>query len=223
MAISDLSPPVDAEEIVYVLLPVHNRRDTTSKFLDCLAKQTYPRIHLILLDDGSTDDTSSIARSCFPQLTVLRGDGNWWWAGSLQHGHEWLRKNARAPSDIVLIINDDTTFESEFIECSVRVLRSRTRALLNDFATAFDGAAHVILLDVYAARETVEQGSQSDVLFEMISRTHESAWYARSPAEAVILAMNLARRGDTIVTMGAGDVGSLGEEILSALTLEARP
>jgi len=130
VAISDLSLPVDAEEIVYVLLPVHNRRDTTSKFLDCLAKQTYPRIHLILLDDGSTDDTSSIAQSCFPQLTVLRGDGNWWWAGSLQHGHEWLRENARAPSDIVLIINDDTTFESEFVECGVQVLRSHTRALL---------------------------------------------------------------------------------------------
>src|SRR5206468_3871146 len=98
------------KEIVYVLLPVHNRRDTTERFLKCLAKQGYPHIHLILLDDGSTDDTSGMAKEYFPKLTLLMGKGHWWWAGSLQQGHKWLQKNARDASDIALIINDDTTF-----------------------------------------------------------------------------------------------------------------
>lgn len=118
------------EEIVYVLLPVHNRRQVTEQFLDCLAQQSYPNIRLILLDDGSTDDTSSAAKKYFPQLTLLTGTGNWWWAGSLQQGYKWLQKNALASSDIVLIINDDTTFNADFIEKAVQVLRTRTRALL---------------------------------------------------------------------------------------------
>jgi len=118
------------KETVYVLLPVHNRRDTTERFLKCLAKQRYPHIHLILIDDGSTDNTSGMAKEYFPELTLLTGKGNWWWAGSLQQGHKWLQKNACGASDIVLIINDDTTFEADFVENAVQVLRERGRALL---------------------------------------------------------------------------------------------
>ena len=103
------------EEIVYVLLPVHNRRETTERFLRCLAQQTYPHIQLILVDDGSTDDTSGVARKYFPALTLLTGTGDWWWAGSLQQGYKWLKKEARAASDILLIINDDTEFEADFV------------------------------------------------------------------------------------------------------------
>jgi GT2 family glycosyltransferase len=117
-------------EIVYVLLPVHNRRDTTEQFLHCLAKQTYPHIQLILVDDGSTDDTSGVAKKYFPHLTLLTGTGHWWWAGSLQEGYKWLQNNARAASDVILIINDDTTFEADFVENAVRTLRGRSQVLL---------------------------------------------------------------------------------------------
>lgn len=118
------------EEIVYVLLPVHNRRETTERFLHCLAQQTYPHIHLILVDDGSTDDTSGVARKYFPDLTLLTGTGDWWWAGSLQQGYKWLKKEARAASDILLIINDDTEFEADFVGNAVAALRDRSRVLL---------------------------------------------------------------------------------------------
>ena len=68
---------------LYILLPVHNRRETTRRFLECLRAQTFQDYHLLLIDDGSTDGTAEMAREFISTLTVLGGSGDWWWAGSL--------------------------------------------------------------------------------------------------------------------------------------------
>lgn len=115
---------------LHILLPVHNRRETTRRFLDCLRAQTFQSYHLLLIDDGSTDGTAEMARELIPTLTVLRGRGDWWWAGSLQQGIEWLRQRSVAGEDLVLMINDDVTFEPQFLERAVALLQSAPRTLL---------------------------------------------------------------------------------------------
>ncbi|MCK5537931.1 MAG: glycosyltransferase family 2 protein, partial [Bacteroidales bacterium] len=39
--------------MIYIILPVHNRKKITEKFIKCLVKQTYQDFKLILVDDGS--------------------------------------------------------------------------------------------------------------------------------------------------------------------------
>jgi glycosyltransferase involved in cell wall biosynthesis len=109
----------------YVLAPVHNRRAITEKFIRLLLAQTYANWHLVLIDDGSSDDTQGMARSLVPpnQLTVLRGAGKWWWAGSLHQGYLWLLREKADPGDIVLTMNDDTEFDADFIAKGVCALR----------------------------------------------------------------------------------------------------
>jgi hypothetical protein len=63
-------------------------------------------------------------------LTVIRGAGNWWWAGSLQQGYLWLKKQSIPDRDLVLIINDDTEFEPDFLEKSVAFMQGRKQTLL---------------------------------------------------------------------------------------------
>jgi GT2 family glycosyltransferase len=70
---------------IYILLPVHNRRKVTQYFIDCLKAQTLQNYHLILIDDGSTDGTAEMVQQEIESLTVIRGNGDWWWAGSLQN------------------------------------------------------------------------------------------------------------------------------------------
>jgi len=115
---------------VYVLAPVHNRRATTEKFIRCLLAQTYVNWHLLLIDDGSKDGTEAMARSLVrdTSLTVLRGNGNWWWAGSLHRGFKWLKWNAR-PNDIVLTMNDDTEFDPTFLANGLRALKPKSLML----------------------------------------------------------------------------------------------
>ena len=103
--------------MIYILLPVFNRRDITIAFVRQLLDQTYSQFHLVLIDDASTDGTVEAADEMITELTIINGDGNSWWGGSLQLGYDWiLRQDFIKNEDIVLIINDDTKFENIFLQ-----------------------------------------------------------------------------------------------------------
>lgn len=114
---------------VYILLPVHNRRKVTEKFIRCLLSQNYRNWHLVLIDDGSSDGTGDMARSLTDNLTILRGQGHWWWGGALQQGYKWIGRKNPLPDDVVLIANDDTAFGADFLANGVSVLKPRSLLL----------------------------------------------------------------------------------------------
>lgn len=114
---------------IFVLLPVHNRRATTALFLDCLLVQTYRNWHLVLIDDGSSDGTADMVHEKVSALSVLRGTGNWWWAGALHQGYRWLKRQALKADDLVLIINDDTQFEPDFLAEAVKAMKPKSLLL----------------------------------------------------------------------------------------------
>lgn len=111
---------------IYILLPVHNRKEITRGFVDCLQAQTYSDYHLVVIDDGSTDGTADMVLEHIPATTVLRGKGNWWWAGSLQRGLDWLKENVRDENALILFINDDVHFSSAYLECAIRIMSDKT-------------------------------------------------------------------------------------------------
>ena len=87
---------------------------------------------------------------------------------------------------------------------------SRTAALYGEFLTAFDTADKVIFMDIYAAREDNIYGVSSAGLAADINRRAAAdahkADYCTTPAEAAEAIRSLAKEGDTVVIMGAGDV-----------------
>ncbi len=101
---------------IYIVLPVHNRIHTTTKFIDCLKKQTYKNYHLVLVDDGSTDGTAEYVRKNIDNLTVLYGNGNLWWAGAFSKAYKYLAGINAADDDLVWINNDDSIFDSDYFE-----------------------------------------------------------------------------------------------------------
>lgn len=117
-------------EKIYILLPVHNRCAITKRFIETLIRQDYTNYHLVLIDDGSTDGTEQMVRSYLNDLTVIRGTGDWWWAGALQQGYLWLKKRDMAANDVVLIINDDTEIGPEYLTTGLEILKSNPHTLL---------------------------------------------------------------------------------------------
>ncbi len=97
---------------------------------------------------------------------------------------------------------------------------TRTRDLLDDFATAFGDADSVFVLDVYAASEAPIPGVSGEALAEHI-RQHggRPAIYLASFADAARAATDAAREGDMVLTLGAGNVHQVGPMVLEALAV----
>jgi UDP-N-acetylmuramate--alanine ligase len=99
-------------------------------------------------------------------------------------------------------------------------LYSRTRQFAAEFGAALGLADEVVVLDVYGAREDPEPGVTGALIADAVALPHERVHYVPRWADAPAVAAGLARQGDLVVTMGAGDVTVLAPEIL--LELEQR-
>lgn len=101
---------------IAVLITCHNRRDTTLACLerlfaqDCVASPAHEapraRIEVFLVDDGSTDGTAQAVRTRFPQVNVIEGPGDLYWAGGMRLA--WRHALRGATHDAYLLLNDDT-------------------------------------------------------------------------------------------------------------------
>ncbi|NLS77261.1 MAG: UDP-N-acetylmuramate--L-alanine ligase [Chloroflexi bacterium] len=92
---------------------------------------------------------------------------------------------------------------------------SRMRALFAEFACAFGEADHVLVLDVYAAREDRDAGLQAaDLAAAMAGR---DVRYCAAHDEAVAILTEELRPGDVVITLGAGDGFRIGEKVLDNL------
>ena len=92
---------------------------------------------------------------------------------------------------------------------------TRTKALFNEFLTAFPNADELIVTDIYAASEAPINGVNAESLCEGIrSRGHNSVIYMRTFKDIVDHLLSIAKPTDVIITQGAGNVWKIGEEFL---------
>src|SRR5216684_2344884 len=95
---------------------------------------------------------------------------------------------------------------------------TRTRDLMDEFATAFEGADSLVVLDIYAASEAPIEGVTGETLARLIGETGKpTASYAGSFADGAASVVAAAQPGDMILTLGAGSVSQLGPMVLEKL------
>lgn len=92
---------------------------------------------------------------------------------------------------------------------------TRTKALLNEFASSFGDADHVLVSPIYGARETDTLGISGEDLAERIHHPHVQ-YVPSLQAAGDLLAVEL-EPGDVLLTLGAGDGNRVGEYVLDAL------
>jgi UDP-N-acetylmuramate--alanine ligase len=91
---------------------------------------------------------------------------------------------------------------------------TRTKAFLVDFAKALSLSDKVVLADIYAARETDTLGISSETLLEELKKLGCDAYYFRSFDEIENFLLENCIHGDLLITMGAGDILKVGENLL---------
>jgi UDP-N-acetylmuramate--alanine ligase len=96
---------------------------------------------------------------------------------------------------------------------------SRTQHLRNDFLTAFYQSDVLIVMDIYAAGEAPIEGVHArDLADGIAAHGHREVLYLGGDRAAIVdYLCESTRAGDLVLTLGAGDVGQLGGELLKRL------
>ena len=114
---------------VFAVIPVFNRLEFTKKCLDSLRAQTYSPLRLIVVDGGSTDGTRKSLEENYPDVVVLGDKDELWWGGAMQRGIEYCLQQSRRANDVLLMMNNDTLIEQDYVETLVRVSQERNAAV----------------------------------------------------------------------------------------------
>ncbi|MBI1767582.1 MAG: glycosyltransferase family 2 protein [Bacteroidetes bacterium] len=99
--------------MIYIVIPVHNRKEFTRKCLYSLQHQTVSGHRIIVVDDGSTDGTSEMLVKEFPEVIVLPGNGTLFWTAAINLG---IRHALTNGAEYILTLNNDTVASEDFLE-----------------------------------------------------------------------------------------------------------
>ena len=92
---------------------------------------------------------------------------------------------------------------------------TRTKAFLPEFAKALSLADHVVLAKIYSAREADIYGVSSADIQSLIAKEGTPCEYFESFPEIESFIKDNCKEGDVVITMGAGNILEVGEDLLS--------
>ena len=95
---------------------------------------------------------------------------------------------------------------------------TRTRDLLKEFSSSFNQVDSVVVTDIYPAGEKEIEGIHGKVLVSLIrDQGHSHVSYHPRNENLAKAVCERVKVGDIVVTLGAGDIGRMGKEILDTL------
>ena len=144
-------------------------------------------------------------------LAQFRGAGRRFEHKGTYHGAEVYDDYAHHPGELKALLDTARTLGYERVICAFQPhTYSRTAALFDDFAEVLKKPDVTLLAEIFAARETNDIGISSKDLADRIP----GARYCATLPEVTDALRALARPGDLILTVGAGDIYTAGEALV---------
>lgn len=139
------------KEPIYILIPVHNRKQLTLRCLATLSQNgDRERYYIVVVDDGSIDGTADAIHAMYSDVTVLQGDGSLWWTGAIAKGMQYAYEQG---ADCFVWLNDDTLPTDGAITALATACRQYPRRIVTgqcysaaDFRVPTYGGQHKAML-----------------------------------------------------------------------------
>ena len=125
----------DMEETVLAVMAVRNRREKTLCAIERLLEDRQAPL-ILVVDDGSRDDTSQAIAARYPEVTVLQGDGNLYWGGAMNRGIDVFLTSHHS---FLLWLNDDVELRPNSVDSALSFAMSREADIVVGSCTGGDG------------------------------------------------------------------------------------
>ena len=144
---------------VSVIIPTYNRKDSLLHTLDSLERQTFPvdRTEVIVVDDGSTDDTQAIARQQYPFTFRYVRQKNQGATAARNYGA------TISQAEILVFIDDDVIISPQTLEALTEVCCQKTKVLGTATLITYSGGNPSVYTKIMLASGGHSQTAKDDV------------------------------------------------------------
>jgi cellulose synthase/poly-beta-1,6-N-acetylglucosamine synthase-like glycosyltransferase len=141
---------------VSAIIPIKNEADTLASTIESLQMQSIKLKQIIVIDDASTDESNQIAKA-YKNILVLENDHSLGKARSINSTLNFVN------SDLVAIIDGDTTLEQTFIERVMKKFNSENVAAVSGFVVPSKKSENVAIrrarvIEDYYSQSTLKRG-----------------------------------------------------------------
>ena len=149
-------------------------------------------------------------------FSVFKGtDRRFEYKGKLKNGTTVVDDYAHHPTEIRATLNAARNYRDRRIVCVFQPhTYTRTKAFFDEFVDALTLADVIVLAAIYPARETDTLGMSSELICDALKKKGKEAYYFSTFEEAEQFLFDHCKKDDLLITMGAGDVVKIGEEML---------
>ncbi len=171
----------------------------------------YNALSAIALGDLFELDTDTVKKA----LAAFKGtDRRFEYKGSF-NGISVIDDYAHHPTEITATLQAASGYPHQKLWCVFQPHTfTRTKAFMKEFANALSASDEIILAEIYPARETDNLGISSETLQKEIEALGKTCYYFPTFSEIEKFISSNLHPGDLLITMGAGDVVNIGENLL---------
>jgi GT2 family glycosyltransferase len=113
--------------MLYIIIPVYNRWVYTRACLEALRQQTSQAFRVVVVDDGSTDETGEALARDFREVEVVRGTGHLFWTAGVNRG---IERALVLGATQVMTMNNDVVAAPDFVAQMLAAAAANPTALL---------------------------------------------------------------------------------------------
>jgi GT2 family glycosyltransferase len=127
--------------MIFVIIPVFNRWHYTKECLLSLHAQECKDFKIVVVDHGSTDETSHRLKIEFPNVIVLKGNESMWWTAATNLGVKFsLKENCSH----ILCLNNDLTVNPNYLQTFNELIKINPHSLIGSSAVDKTNSENVI-------------------------------------------------------------------------------
>ena len=157
-----------------------------------------------------------------PEDTIAKGlhaftgtDRRFQYKGTF-HGATVIDDYAHHPTEIRAALQTAANYPHQRVICIFQPhTYTRTKEFLDEFADALSAADIVVLADIYAARETYDPDISSADILSRLEKLGTESYYFKTFEDIQKFISEKSMNGDLLITMGAGDILKVGENLLN--------
>jgi UDP-N-acetylmuramate--alanine ligase len=128
------------------------------------------------------------------------------------------------PTEIAAVVAAAKTLKRRIVIAFQPHRYTRTAALKHAFGPSLAGADHIVLTDIYSAGEDPMPGVTIEAMAEDVRRSTDVPVDVVKKVDDVAAALaRVARRGDVVLTLGAGSIGSVAAKLVTLLEAKSGP